>query len=62
LKIYLSCSNPFFSFTFSFFSFFLKKIKVFYGHRSLVFPEAENRKYAVIAVFEAVMRNLHDAQ
>jgi ornithine carbamoyltransferase len=28
--------------------------EVFYGERSLVFPEAENRKWTIMAVFECV--------
>jgi ornithine carbamoyltransferase len=29
-------------------------VQVFYGPRSLVFPEADNRKWTIMAVFEFV--------
>jgi hypothetical protein len=30
-------------------------LEVFYGPRSLVFPEADNRKWTIMAVFECVI-------
>ena len=35
-------------------------LEVFYGPRSLVFPEADNRKWTIMAIFECVTRtSLH---
>ena len=31
--------------------------EVFYGPRSLVFPEADNRKWTIMAMFECVTRS-----
>src|ERR1700676_1484374 len=33
----------------------LMPLQVFYGHRSLVFPEADNRKWTIMAAFESVL-------
>jgi ornithine carbamoyltransferase len=32
-------------------------LEVFYGPRSLVFPEADNRKWTIMAMFECVTRS-----
>jgi hypothetical protein len=32
-------------------------LEVFYGPRSLVFPEADNRKWTIMAIFECVTRS-----